>query len=211
MEANPVVQNKKPYYGKPSNQKDPKAIAVQPPAKNKKAPKPKPDLPKTLPGPSALSEKPSPMKTSNPADETLFNNGLSVREVSSHTTFTPSLAPAIEIARDSYAEILTDNAQLGKVLLPEYYDYYSTSMLWLRVIHLKLKNGQQITPAEHDLNPDSASSLVLTYQNHCSCTAVLLGNIETVTKSHLYPQFPPLPEQVIGTSGIVIPAKISFP
>lgn len=127
MEANQVVSTKKPYYGKPANQKDPKAVAVQPPAKPKKVQKPRPDLPKTLPGPSALSEKPSPMKTSNPADETLFNNGLSVREVQSHTTFSPTLTPAVEIARDSFAEIITDNAQLGKVLLPEYYDYYSTS------------------------------------------------------------------------------------
>lgn len=85
---------------------------------------------------------------------------------------------------DSYAEILTDNPQLGRVLLPEYYDYYTTSMLWLRAIHLKLKNGQTATPAEHDLiQTVQFVSFNLPEPLFLHCRS--LGNIETVTKSHL--------------------------
>lgn len=136
------------------------------------------------------------MTEGHPSDSSVFANNMSVRENATRLEFSPSAPALIDIARQSYAELITDDYSLSKVLLPEYYAYYSTAMLWLRIITLKQKNSQPITQAEDAL-------LVLTQTMAFNLPEPLLlqikqlGNVVAMTKQHLYPKFPPLPDQVI--------------
>ncbi|KAG5869224.1 hypothetical protein JTB14_035660 [Gonioctena quinquepunctata] len=66
-------------------------------------------------------------------------------------TFTPSTPALIEITRQTYSEMITDDPQLSKTLLPEYFHYYASALLWLMIINLKQKNSQPLTEEEQDL------------------------------------------------------------
>lgn len=91
------------------------------------------------------------ISSANPADASLFAIGLSIRETVPRQTFTPSAPACIEISNQMYTELVTDDTALAKQMLPEYVSYYSTTMLWLRILSLKMKNSQPLTQAEQDL------------------------------------------------------------
>lgn len=125
---------------------------------------------------------------------------MSVREVAPRLTFSPSAPALIDISRQCYAELITDESNLTKTILPEYVDYYSTALLWMRIVTLKQKNSQPLTLEENDL-----LTLVQTTAFVVSEPILLqlrqLGNVVSTTKQHMYPQFPPLPTEVIANHG----------
>lgn len=198
----PQQPNPRVYRGNPAKQRDPSA---------KNAWKPRPHAPPRVPlHVQAPSELPPPTKkhdtskvqvsSANPADSAIFATGISVREVTGRTTFTPSAPSVIEVSRQTFSEIITDDPSLGKVLLAEYIDYYATALLWLRIVHLKERNSQELTVFERDLLTLTQTSMF------CVPEPLLLeiraiGNVVTTTKQHLYPAFPPLPSEVINNHG----------
>lgn len=130
----------------------------------------------------------------------MFATGMSVREVAPQLTFSPSAPALIDISRQCYAELITDESNLSETILPEYVDYYSTAMLWLRIVTLKQKNSQPLTQEENDL-----LTLVQTTAFVVPEPILLqlrqLGNVVSTTKQHLYPEFPELPTQQIADHG----------
>lgn len=206
--ANPpsVIDRPRVYRGNPANQKDPKAKNSwkQPQSRGKadRPPKPSPKTaPNELPPPTRRHDASHvKMSETNPIDSSLFASAMSVRETAPRQTFTPSTPAMIDITRQMYAELITDDRTLTKVLLPEYLDYYSTAMLWLRMVTLKQKNSQPITPHEDAL-------LVLTRTTEYNLPEPLmyqvkqLGNVVSGTKQHLYPEFPTLPNSTINGFG----------
>lgn len=144
------------YRGDLRNQKDPRAVnAWQAPAQPKG-----PRFQKPFPL-SAAAELPPPTKRhdaskaliseSHPSETSLFASNMSVRETVPRQTFSPSTPALIDISCQIYTELITNDNSLSKVLLPEYLDYYSTVMLWLRIANLKLKNSQPVTIEEEGL------------------------------------------------------------
>ncbi|KAG5863301.1 hypothetical protein JTB14_020648 [Gonioctena quinquepunctata] len=185
------------YRGHPSEQRNPQAPNSWKelnPTRNTPASQPnRPQKPLAPNKPTQDHNNVNPVLTSgNLADGSVFTAEVTVRETVSCRTFSPSTPALIEVARQTLSEMVTDNPQLSKTLLPEYFDYYATSLLWLRITNLKQKNSQRLTETESDL-------LVLT-QTTAFCVPEPLaqqyqiGNIVTMTKQHLYPEFPPLPE-----------------
>ncbi|XP_030758050.1 uncharacterized protein LOC115883781 [Sitophilus oryzae] len=213
---NPDANQRQPpparvYRGRPENQRDPNAVRINPRESQETNPPPPPRGNPQRRGPpagglnkptlAARNDAAKPQATSaNPAEGSVFASQISVRETVQRQTFTPSAPALIEISRQTYAELLTDDAQLAKVLLPEYFDYYSTAMLWLRIVHLKQRNSQPLTQKEQDLlNLTQVTSfcvpepLVLQLKQ--------IGNITTMTKQHLYPEFPPFPTAQVANHG----------
>ncbi|KAG5872092.1 hypothetical protein JTB14_006438 [Gonioctena quinquepunctata] len=129
------------------------------------------------------------MSSGSPSDGSVFATGVLVRETVQRQTFSPSTPAEIDISRQTYAELITDDPQLAKVILPEYLDYYTTALIWMRIVHLKQRNSQRLTNAEQDL-----LALVQTTTFCVPETLNLqirqLGNVVTATKQHLYPEFP---------------------
>ncbi|KAK7873281.1 hypothetical protein R5R35_011347 [Gryllus longicercus] len=208
------------YRGKPENQRDPRAKNAWKPKPEKSGPqrqKPSPlNAPPTLPPPTQRHDTShEKVSTASPADSSVFAPGMSVRETVGRETFTPSAPALIDISRQTYSELVTDDSSLSKVILPEYLDYYATALLWMRIVTLKEKNAQPLTEAEREL-------LLLVQSTPFALPEPLLlavrslGNITTGTKQHLYPEFPPLPVEVVGNHGgyygpLAEPAAIPAP
>ncbi|KAG5875756.1 hypothetical protein JTB14_022465 [Gonioctena quinquepunctata] len=144
------------YRGRPENQRNPSAPnSWREPASNKN-PKAfqsnRPQKPTGLNKPSQASNNVKPVLTSgNPADSSVFSAEVTVRETISRQLFSPSAPALIEISRQTYCEMVTEDSQLSKTILPEYLDYYATALLWLRITNLKQKNSQPLSGAENDL------------------------------------------------------------
>lgn len=213
------------YRGKPENQRDVNAQnahrprtqrparANGPPANQKPSGSTTPARP-SLNKPTLLEQNARTKHNTtsgNPADGAVFRESIAVRETRLRQTFTPSAPALVEISRNTFAELLTDDAQLGKALLPEFLDYYATAMLWLRIVHLKQKNYQPLTEEEQDV-----LTLVQT-TNFCLPDPIFLqirqiGNLITKTGQHLYPEFPDMPVALInGQPGYFGPIQLPAP
>lgn len=215
------LQPKKVYLGKPENQRDPNAVVpprapfavepvqqVQPTQAKALSGRPKKKLPLTINKPTKApvqqaiqqaGDMPPPTNV-DPMRNSVFIVAMSNREVSLNTKITPSAPTLIDISRATHAELLADEANLNKTLLPEYLDYYATALLWFRFCTLKVKLKQPITPEERDL------LLQLEQLNFSVPEPILLqlrvfGSTQTMTREHLYPTFPSLPNQEIGAFG----------
>jgi hypothetical protein len=214
----PIIPNRyknlpkesRPYLGHPDKQKNksaPNAFKAKPP----KPQKTKVDLPKSLPPPTQLHDASNQkLTTGNPADSSLFSTNVSIRETTPRIGFTPSVPAAIEISRQVFSELITDSPSLVKQLLPEYLDYYTTGLIWLRIVHLKQTNSQPITAEEDALLTltQTATFVVpeplLTQLRH-------LGNTTSAVKQLLIPEFPPLPTTVVGNHGGYFPVPLPYP
>jgi len=204
---NQLVENSKVYNGHPSKQKDTWAANVwrprpgdqksdtqAPPQRKSQRATP----PSSLPPPSHIHDaSKQTMKTGSPANSSLFAVGVSIWETTPRQTFRPSAPALIDISWQVFAELLTDQSQTSKQLLPEYLDYYATGLLQLRIVHLKQKNSQCLSVEEEQL-------LTLT-QTTAFCVPepialqlTHLGNTSNGTKQILIPEFPLLPTTVSG-------------
>lgn len=95
--------------------------------------------PSTFPPPRHLHDASHVKLTEvSPADAAIFSRSTSVREVNGRVNFTPATPVAIDISRDTYAQIIMDSPNLSKVLLPEYLNYYTTAMLWFQIVSLNV-------------------------------------------------------------------------
>nr|XP_012235009.1 PREDICTED: uncharacterized protein LOC105679520 [Linepithema humile] len=92
------------------------------------------------------------------------------------------------------------DSSLNKTLLPEYLDYYATALLWFRFISLKVKLKQPITPEEREtlLQLDQ---LTFAVPEPLLLQLKVFGTTQTMTREHLYPEFPPLPTGLSATFG----------
>lgn len=153
-----------------------------------------------LPSPQHRNKvPPTPMREGNPFDSSLFASNVNVRETSGRTVFTPSAPALIEISRNTHEVIRSSSLEIGKVLLLECFDYYNVVLLWLRICSLKSTNSHPMSAVEkHFLKLQSVQLCVLDPIWHQLKT---LGNVETTTKEHLYPVFPPMPVAVINHFG----------
>lgn len=195
---------RKPYYGKPENQRDPKAPNKSRPS-NKSQKKGPPtgvqNAPPSLPPPRHLHDASHVKLTEvSPADSAIFSRSVSVREVNNRVNFTPAAPAAMDVSRETYLQILTDDANLSKVILPEYIDYYTTALVWFRIISLKAKNRQALNATEEDVL-QLIRSLQLCVPEPILLQLRALGNVVSPTGQHLYPEFPDIPVFQIGGFG----------
>jgi len=117
------------YRGRPENQRNPNAPNAWGAPARQPTDRPRPpsilDAPVKLPRATRRHDDSAVKLTeTSPADSSLFASGMSVGETMPRQTFTPSTPEAIEISRQSYAQLITDDNSLSKVMLPEYLDYY---------------------------------------------------------------------------------------
>lgn len=127
-----------------------------------------------LPSPQHRNKvPPTPMREGNPFDSSLFASNVNVRETSGRTVFTPSAPALIEISRNTYEVIRSSSLEIGKVTAN---DRSRKALKLFQSVQLCV-----LDPIWHQLKT--------------------LGNVETTTKEHLYPVFPPMPVAVINHFG----------
>ncbi|KAG7169759.1 RNA-directed DNA polymerase from mobile element jockey-like 1 [Homarus americanus] len=153
----------------------------------------------TLPPPRhAIHPSPNTEKhvtDTSPNQDAIFGKDVLVTERGMYVRFMPSFAASTAIARDIYNRFVSSSVEVQKAILPEYIHYYMTAMSWLRIINLKRNNGDTRTQREDELF--SAARHV----SFCIPAPMYLyirgiGNFITGTRKHLYPEFPPLPEDL---------------
>lgn len=116
------------------------------------------------------------------------------------TEFSPAMTSFIDVSRDAFALMRTKDAALQKSITPEVFDYYNTSLLWLRVVSLKLANRQTLTIEEETL-VELMSETPLTVTDPIKLYLEGVGNVTPCEQSHLFPSFPPLPTNIINGRG----------
>lgn len=220
------VQPKRVYLGKPHNQRDPNAMLPEqrqvdevqpsgvdkqlpvPPGDKSKSGKPRKRLPLNINKPTRLDTQQKIQQAGNmpqptnqdPMRNSVFVVAMSNREMSLNTKISPSAPAIIEVARATHSEMLADEPQLNKTLLPEYLDYYATAMLWFRFCTLKVKLKQPITPEERDLLLQ-LEQLNFSIPEPLMLQLRVLGTTQTITREHLYSMFPALPTENVGVFG----------
>lgn len=202
LEAQPVIPSGSRYKGKPSNF-DPnfrhQTQVRKPGNPNKSGP-----TAKTLPGPQHSQGKthPTPTKDEPIFKDAIFGSEIVVRENNMRITYTPSCAGIIPIVNDMWMEMRVDEQQIDKQMLVEGLRYYSTAILWLRMIQLKRGNNVILTAEEQQLL-DICGGTNFNVPEPIYLYIKALGTIQTTsTGQTLIPEFPPLPtEQVENFTG----------
>jgi hypothetical protein len=72
-------------------------------------------------------------------------------------------------------------------------DYYVTAVIWLRVLGLKAKNKDAMTATERNV-VQLIETMSLNLPEPLCLYLLTFRNITTAIGTHLYPQFPPMPE-----------------
>lgn len=117
------------------------------------------------------------------------------------TTVQPAAFGLIPTVDSLWQDLIVDNTNIHKEMIIEGVRYYATALYWLRIIQLKKVNSQPLTEAETMVSSmcDSTSFAVPT-PLHLYLQA--LGTVKCKgTGQSLIPEFPPLPEHVIGAIG----------
>lgn len=154
IQPNPIQD--RVYHGRPENQRDPNArrpipAAAKPPAHAGERGTRRRVVPATINKPTRLPPPGAqipPPRNDDPAKSSVFAMGSEVREISLDTRITPSTPILVDVSRMTYAEMIIDDPNLQKVMVPEYLDYYSTALLWMRIINLKVKLRHPLTIEE---------------------------------------------------------------
>lgn len=140
------------------------------------------------------------MTAEDPAKSSVFAIGMNIREVNSDTLCQPTAPAAIEVSRITYGEIVTDDHNFQKAILPEYLDYYTTTLLWCRIVALKRANQEVLTLEEEQLLR-LIEHTTFSVPDPIFYQLKIFGRIQTVTREHLRPTFPALPTQQVGGYG----------
>lgn len=123
-----------------------------------------------------------------------------VRENDMRTEFMPSCVGLIPATNDAWIELTVDEPQIEKQMLLEGFRYYSTSMLWLKILQLTKANSEPLT--EDELRMWSiCESTAFNVPEPIYLYLKGLGTIEADTGQTLIPRFPELPNQQVQGQG----------
>lgn len=138
--------------------------------------------------------------TSSPAqtalfEDTVFATGITIRRVHQNS-FSPSIPTLPDIASQMFFQYVIEDPNIYKLLTLEYLEYYTTCMLWIRIVSLKMKNNQKLTEQERKLYEITLNTkFCLPKPLHLVLSS--LGNVRDETNETLIPEFPQLPCHVI--------------
>lgn len=163
----------------------------------------RPQLAKQLPPPrnTAGMLNPTPLRDDPIYKESIFGTDVAVRENNMRTTIQPAAFGLIPTVDAVWQEMVADNSNIQKEMLVEGLRYYSTALLWLRIIQLKKVNKQALTEAETMVSSMcDTTSFTIPSPIHLYLQA--LGTVKCAgTGQTIIPAFPPMPEQVIQGFG----------
>ncbi len=195
-----------PYYGKPENQRNPKAKRQDPPGKapatTTEANNPKPQTsdkqankaPPSLAKPTHLQTGPvkKDLKELAPNLDAIFSKETSLYEVAPKAGFTPTFAAFNQIVSSTYQTYAAKNVLTAKTLSPGMLNYYCACMIWFRIIDLKRQNSQVLTPTEHTIY-ELIKLSVFSVPKPVSIYLKSIGTITSVTEQTLSPVLPDYP------------------
>lgn len=117
----------------------------QPPTRSKLGPKSP-----NVPPPQALDKGASPTAQRNDLilSESIFGVDITVTEIKPREDFSTSFAQLPAIALEIHRQCQTDERQMDRILVKEEVSYYATSLLWMKLIDVKAKQGRESLTSE---------------------------------------------------------------
>lgn len=96
-----------------------------------------------IPKPTQLQkvETPTPQKNNPMWADSIFGIDVSIRELDVNMEHTPTLARLPAIVEEVYSSIGGDDKNRGKSLTKEMMMYYTTALVWARLLDIKAKRG----------------------------------------------------------------------
>jgi hypothetical protein len=133
------------YRGKPQNfdptrvgKKDEKR--AQKPKEHPKQQRPGPTSPE-LPPPTNPQRAPTSQRNESIISESIFGVDVSVTEIAPRQEFSASYNRVIDVSLETFQNLRADEKQLDRTLMKEEMAYYATSLLWMRLLDIKAKEG----------------------------------------------------------------------
>jgi hypothetical protein len=201
------------YKGHPSKQRNPAAQNIhkpRPPTNDAQLPAAQPEvqaparvLPPSKPPKGRMSANPPPPRQSivekESTADTFFSFNMNVRERNIKVTQQPSLATYSRLVDLTFNQISVDDTNLTKLWTKEMFQYYCIAMLWLRIVHLKDKQLDDLNPLERQI---IEKSLNFTFNIPEPIRLYIngLGEVQTKAGQHIYPAFPPLPATTVDNT-----------
>jgi hypothetical protein len=144
------------YKGKPENFKREKV------GKPQSAQKPAPIWEKEKKGPKSENpikgefvdreQRPWPQQNESIISEAIFGVDVHVVPIHPRDNFSTNLSKLPDFAVETYHPYKPDEKNFDRQLIKEDLAYYSTGLMWLRLVDIKLKQGRQaLTSAEKDI------------------------------------------------------------
>ncbi|XP_024894021.1 uncharacterized protein LOC112468878 isoform X2 [Temnothorax curvispinosus] len=161
--------------------------------------------PDAIARPRGRQQQPQPQGQRAPGDDdpvrnSVFAHGIGIREVNANRRMTPAASSLIEVSRYVYRELITDDFNIQKSIVPEYLDYYATALLWFRITKLKCLAHDVLTQEEERLL-SIITGCSLYVPEPFMLQLLMFGRIQTLTGAHLCSEFPPLPTEVVQGFG----------
>jgi hypothetical protein len=99
-----------------------------------------------------VEQKPTPQRNEPIISEAIFGVDVHVTAIDPRQNFATNLGKLPLLAAEVYNSYQPDEKQLDRQLIKEELVYYSTGLMWLKLIDVKAKQGRQaLTSAEKDI------------------------------------------------------------
>nr|QPZ88387.1 putative capsid protein [Soybean thrips partiti-like virus 11] len=154
-----------------------------------------------LPPPTHKTEneaKPTTQKNAGWLAESVYGFDIVQRELQQVTEFTPTYARLTAITRTVFSQLAADDSQLNRKMTLEMFNYYSTAILWARLLDIKAKRAHTaLTSAEKEYRRyfvDKEYNLPAPIYHFLRS----IGNIEEKRGKMIYLQDASLPVEVVG-------------
>lgn len=110
------------------------------------------------PQPSVIDrpQKPTPQQNDSMIAESIFGVDISVAPIDPRQNFSANYSQLPNLSLETFANFEPDVKQLERTIVKEEFCYYTTGLLWLKILDVKAKQGRQsLSSAEKDIRKET--------------------------------------------------------
>lgn len=141
--------------------------------------------------------------------EAIFAPTTTVREIDPIVRFNNNYAVLLRMPSQMMTIFRTHNPKMSYSINIEALNYYTTGLLWLRLIEQRNCAQRVLTPEEVALRR-LTEHVVYSIPEPIYLYLKAIGDVKTSTGQHLHPESPPLPVRVVnGIGGLFGPVQVA--
>lgn len=190
------------YRGKPENFRADKVGKRNDPPRTRQGQRHGPTSPEVEPPKFLhLNKNPTPPRNESLVSEAIFGVDVTVVPINPRQSFSANYSQLEHISRETFLNYGADNKFLDRQMTAEEFNYYNVSMLWLKLLDVKAKQGRQaLTSQEKDIRkatmdiPFNVPLPIYTYLSQ-------IGNVTDKMGKETELEIPDLPITQVGGYG----------
>lgn len=191
------------YRGKAENfdpLKKGKKREAGPPRPKANNPRPGPTS-SEVPPPTHPQKAPTSQRNESIISESIFGIDVSVTEIAPRQEFSASYNRLIDISLETYQNLRPDEKQLDRLIMKEEMAYYATSLLWMKIIDVKAKEGLIALTSEEKAIRKAITDEELNVPQPLFAMLTEVGNYTDKMGKETRHQVPELPTTVVQGLG----------